>query len=249
MNDFEVIDKNKDSDGNIESFLIVWDGGEPELKDGSPENYLLFIEELYELIGGDGVVLSEEPFVAIRPTVHDKEYMLSVDDYTIRTYPKQSEDLLRGVKTFIDSGDLEDVMDVYRELISDKVRRKFVSHLLNTFSVDEKERVEMFSNGWLIDDMYVVNWDAEIYQHNDDSDKHYTVRSSDVVEVNTRHELTTVNTDTSFLDDIVVTINSEKHSLTDMEKEFLTKVKWLLHRKNYHGDIPFWITTDIESSK
>lgn len=251
MKEYTILDKNTDNDGNLESFLIVWEGGEPELKNGSAENRLLFIDELYEFIGGDkGVILSEEPFVAVQPSEQERTYLLTVNDTTLTSYPDTSQEILEGVKDVIDGNGLDRILSLHEELMQSQVRRGLVKSLVTTFPESEQERIDVYSNGWLIDDMYLVTWEAKIYQHNDD-EEHYEVGMSGVVGVDTRHELveTTIHESESIFDSVEITIDGVSYNLTSIESSFLTRVKWLLNREEYHNDVPFWLHADSVAKK
>lgn len=249
MKEYEILDKNTDKDGNLESFLIVWEDGEPELKNGSVVNELLFIDELYSFIGGEtGVILNQDPFVAVQPTEQERTYLVTVNDTTITSYPDTSSRLLEGVKEVIDGEGLDSILLLHEELMQSQVRRGFINSLLETFTLEEQERIDLYSNGWLIDGMYLVNWDAELYQYND-SEEHYEVGINGTVSVDTRHELVGVDTHESISDDVEIIVNDVSYNLTEKECKFLTKVKWLLGREEHHSDIPFWVNADKESQE
>jgi hypothetical protein len=120
-----------------------------------------------------------------------------------------------------------------------QVRQRLVNALRRTF--DDGGRIEIVSNGWLVDGFFVVDWNAKLYASNDDSDDGDYVREGGTAVkkdtsyefVRLRHKLTEVDVDD-------VRVGDDVFSLTEREKLFLAKVTWLLNRRHYHPDASFW---------
>lgn len=239
--DYDIIDKNYDKkSGELQSFLILNDG-QPELKNATPENYLLYIEGLYSFLNGDrAVVLSEKPSIVVAPTGDAYSYILSVDGETVETTPGQAEDVLDGVKQVVESGDWSKIQSVHKTVLDIQVRRKLINQLYFTFSNVEQQRIKRATNGWLIDGFYLVNWQANLYSKEGERQT-YDVRGGSTVEVDKTHELVKLDRGNyEFPDGHTATIGGNDYTLSERELLFLTKVKWVLGRTEYHGDIPFW---------
>lgn len=255
MKDFTVADKSYDKEsGELEQFLVFWTGGEPELKRASAENILLFDPEdelpfdngMYEFLNGhEALVLSEDPEVMLAPTGNEYAYILRVRGSTVETTPDQAEEVLEGVLETAKSGSVDRLLNLYSSIISEQVRQYIVNSLVKTF--DDSDRIEVASNGWLIDDYYLVDWNASLYTKDDDPDEGDYVRSGgSAVKKDTSYEFVQLRMarGTREQDPISITINGDTYKLTEREMLFLAKVKWMLNRRHYHPDMPFWMTAD-----
>lgn len=253
--DFTVADKsyNKET-GELEQFLVFWSGGEPELKRASAENVLLFDPEeelpfengMYEFLNGkEALLLSEDPEIIVAPTGNEYAYILRVRGNTVETTPDQAEAVLQGVLDAATDSNTDRIMSVYDDIMASSVRRRVINALYHTF--DETNRIEVASNGWLIDEFYLVDWTASIYTKEDDPDEGDYVRSGgQAVKKDDSYEFVhlRMHRNSRELEQIEVTISGDTYRLTEREMLFLAKVKWMLNRRHYHPDIPFWMTTD-----
>lgn len=248
-----IIDKsyNKES-GELQQFTIIADTGQPDLKKATAENILLYDPEdelpfedgMRSFLSGDeALVLSEsDPEVMVAPTTNEYCYILRVKGSTVETTPNQAERVLSGIKDAAIDREFKPLVDLYDHIMSTQVRRGVVNALLDTF--DEQDRIESNNNGWLIDDFYLVDWTASMYFKHDDPDEpdvkrggggvRETDRSYEFVQLNLRRDV----------DPIEVSIGGETFRLTEREMLFLAKVKWLLDRRHYHPDRPFWMYAD-----
>ena len=261
MKQYTVADKsyNKET-GELEQFLVFWSGGEPELKRASAENVLLFDPEdvlpfengMYEFLNGEqALILSEEPEVILAPTSNEYAYMLRVRGNVVETTPKQAERVLEGVIAVAKEGDASELLDLYNDIMNihdSQVRQHVMNALHETF--DNEERIEIMSNGWLIDDYYLVDLSASIYTKDDDPLEDDYVRSSGSVRKDDSYEFVqfSISRSARDMDRIEVEINGEQYRLSEREMLFLAKVKWLLSRRYYHPDKPFWMTADRHAS-
>jgi hypothetical protein len=252
MRDYEIIDKNRDSvTGELQSFLIIWEDGEPEMKNATPENYLLYIEELYEFINGNNaVVLKEEsPEIIVSPTGEEYSYFLSVDGHAVESMPAQSEDVLQGVMDVIQDEDYSRITRIHEKIVKTQVRHGLINSLYSTFSESERRRTEIVSNGWLIDGFYLVDWSAGLYTSNDESDEdNYERQGGGVVKTDKSYEMVMLSHRGDTLEKQCVAIGGEEYTLTERELFFLSKVKWILHRTEFHSDIPFWLHIDSKNN-
>lgn len=240
---YEILDKSYDREsGELLSFLLLTEGGEPELKKATPENTLLYIHGLYEFLNGnEGVVLSEDdPTIMIAPTGGEQSFLLNVGGNVVETTPANAKDVLEGVKQAVEHGKTSKIEDVHQEIVDSQVRRDVISPLIRTFDEDERKRIEEHSNGWLIDEFFLVTWEANLYARDDDADSDdYQRGGGGVVETDRSFELVQLR-GARDLDSVTVSIGGRSIELSEREMLFLTKVKWTLHRRKYHPDTPFW---------
>lgn len=252
MRDYEIVDENKDRNtGELQSFLLIWDDGEPEMKNATPENTLLFKHGLYEFLNGNNAVIlnDDDPEVIVAPTGMEYAYMLRVRGHTVETTPNQAEDVLQGVMDVVEHGDLSTILDVHREIVSTQARQTLINALYETFSPSDKQRIDRVANGWLIDGFYLVNWKGNLYTADDDPEEgDYERQGSSAVKTDKSYELVILKQRGDVPDPVTVTINGTKHELTEREMLFLAKVKWVLSRTTYHPDIPFWKYIDRKNN-
>lgn len=249
----DVIDRSYDKEtGELTQFTIIDENGEPDIKKANPADVLLYDPEdklpfddgMHGFLAGDeALVLSpEDPEVMVAPTNNEYCYILRVRGNTVETTPKDSEDVLAGVRDAAIDGDLTTLVQLYDEIMSTQVRRGVINALLETF--EESERIERNNTGWLIDDFYLVDWTASMYVKHDDPDEpDYQRGGGGVVETDRSYEFVQLSL-TRDVDPIEVSISGDTFRLTEREMLFLAKVKWLLNRRHYHPDEPFWMYAD-----
>jgi hypothetical protein len=249
------VSRNKET-GDITQFTIISSTGQPELKKATPENLLLYdpADELpFDdgmsgfLSGNEALVLQEDdPTIMVAPTSNDYCYILRVRDNTVETTPNQAERVLSGIRDAVIDGEVEPLIDLYDHIMSTQVRRDVVNALHQTF--DEAFRIAQTSNGWLVDDFYLVDWSASMYAKHDDPDEADKIRSGGgVTETDKSYEFVQLQLrrDT---EPVEVSIHGETYRLTEREMLFLAKIKWLLNRRHYHPDQPFWMFADKRAS-
>ena len=252
MKDFEIADKSYDQETEeLTQFLVFWPDGEPGLKIASPENKLLFDPQdqlpfengMYEFLNGqEALLLSEDPEVIVAPTNNEYAYILRVRGNTVETTPNQASDVLEGVLQVAEEESVDKILNVYDDIMSSQVRQHVINALLSTF--EEDERIESLMNGWLIDDFYLVDWAASLYTKDDDPDEgDYQREGGDVVKKDTSYEFVDLNLNRD-IEPVEVGINGQRYRLSEREMLFLAKVKWLLNRRHYHPDEPFWRYAD-----
>jgi hypothetical protein len=248
----KIIDRSHNREtGELQQFTIIDESGQPQLVKATPENVLLYDPEddlpfddgLHGFLSGEkAVVLSDEPEVIVGPTNNEYCYILRVRGSTVETTPNQAEDVLSGIKEAATEDNIQTLTSLYDDIRANQVRRPVVNALYSTFS--EQERINRTSRGWLVDEFYLVNWEASMYlRHNDPDEGDYkrgggsvqqTDRSYEFVQLNLRRDIEPVD----------VTIQGETYRLTEREMLFLAKVKWLLNRRKHHPDQPFWMYAD-----
>jgi hypothetical protein len=250
----EVLDISRDTQtGKITQFLILADDGQPETKLASPENLLLYDPEnelpfdggMRQFLEGDSALrLREEPKIVVGQAGDEYMYSLSVNDSVVETTPKQADKLLRGVYEAIASDKTGALETLHRKILKNQVRRDIVNILAQTF--EERHRITVTQEGWLVDDFYLVDWNASMYSKDDDPDEADYVRDSAARNEVTRDKSYEMVRLRYSLDvkSVNVEIDGRTQKLSEREMLFLAKIKWLLHRHHYHPDTPFWAFAD-----
>ena len=252
----EVLDISRDAEtGEMTQFTVLDQTGQPQLVKATAENILLYDPEdslpfddgLYGFLSGDkALVLSDDPEIIIAPTNNQYCYVLRVRGNTVETTPKQAEDVLKGVKEAVIDEDISRLDATFDEIMSNQVRRSVIGALLDTF--EDSDRIDITSRGWMIDDFYLVNWEANMYLRHNNPDTPDKMRSgSGVEETDRSYEFVQLRIGRE-IEPITIAINGDKYRLTEREMLFLAKVKWLLNRREYHPDKPFWIFNDRQGA-
>jgi hypothetical protein len=253
----EIIDISRDSEsGEVTQFTIIDSTGQPQLMNANPENMLLYDPEdelpfedgMYSLLNGErAFVLSEDdPLVMIAPTDNKYCYILRVRDRTVETVASQSERVLRGVRNAVIDNDVSALVSVHDDIVAKQVRRDIIDSLMQTF--DERDRLSKTERGWLVDDFYLVNWEASLYTlHNDPDEADYKRGSGGIKKTDTSYEFVQLSIE-SDVSPVEVVVNGSAVRLSEREMLFLSKIKWLLNRREQHPDLPFWMFSDRYSS-
>lgn len=242
----EVLDVSYDDDGEISQFLIFGDDGQPETKGGSAENLLLYDPEnelpfdggMSDFLSGNNALqLSDE--VTVAQSGDEYSYILKIGESRVETTPEQAESFLQGVYDAVADDDTSRLERLHQNILKNQVRRRIVNVLAQTY--DERHRISIVENGWLVDGFYLVDWNANMYTSNDDQDEgDYVREGTDAVKKDTSYEFVRLRHSLSQSDTQTVTIDGSEYRLSEREMLFLSKVKWLLHRRHYHPDTPFW---------
>lgn len=238
--------------GELQQFTVLDDDGQPQLVKATAENVLLYDPEnelpfdngMYNFLSGEeALVLSQsEPKVMVAPTSNEYCYIIRVGERTVETTPNQAENVLRAIKDATIERDISSLTSLYESIIKSQVRRDIINRLRVTF--DEHERISQVNRGWLVDDFYLVNWEASLYtKHNNPDEGDYKRGGGGVRKTDTSYEFIQGSV-TRDVKPVNVTIDGESVSLTEREMLFLTKVKWLLNRREQHPDMPFWKWAD-----
>jgi len=247
--DFEILDRNRDQDtGDLLSFLVV-ENGEPVPKKATAENILLYEHGLKEFLSGrHAVIVSDDnPEVIIAPTGNDMAYLLRVNGSTVETTPAQAAEVLEGLKDAVEANNsmeradaVDAIVSVYDTIISTQVRRWLVRALQTTFDDVERSRIEEHDRGWLIDGFYLVDWNANLYTVDDDPDEgDYEVGGGGARQVDKSYEFLRLTPQKS-PEPMEVKVNGNSYRVSEREMLFLSKVRFMLDRRYYHPDTPFW---------
>lgn len=254
----EVIDISRDAEtGEITQFTLIRDDGQPDLVKATPENLLLhdpadelpFEDGMYKFLDGEqALVLSkEDPLVMVAPTNNEYCYILRVRDRTVETTPGQAERVLWAIKDAVIERDISGLVSLHDDIVATQVRRRVVNELMSTF--EEADRLSKTERGWLVDEFYLVNWEASLYTRHNDPDQGDYLRggASGVRRTDTSYEFVQLSLRRD-ITPIEVTIGGNTVRLSEREMLFLSKVKWLLNRREQHPDMPFWKFVDQYST-
>ena len=244
MKSYEIVDKNYDkTTGELQSFLLIWDDGEPEIKSATPQNYLLYIDELYGFLDGDEALVFDDNGTRISVLRADSNtsYYLSIDNTTVIVDGRRAERLLTGIKAARERGVYSMLRAVHEQVLKTQVRQHIINLLYDTFEEDDRRRISISDTGWVIDEYYFLDWSASIYSKEDDIEEpDYTRVNNEAVKSDRSYQLVQLRHN-SDMDDVRVSINGESYELTEIEITFLSKARWLLDRHEYHPDVPFWM--------
>lgn len=250
MSNHDVADVSYDQDGNIEQFLLFIDG-EPDTRRGTTKNILLFDPEdelpfdggLHSFLNGENALkIGENPETIVAQSGDEYSYIISIDGDVIETVPKHAERFLKALRAALTENDTSKIIDLYQDIISDQVRRQIVNSIKHTFN--ESKRINVTANGWLIDEFYLVDWNAKMYTANNDPDEDDFVRDGDSVKKDKSYEFVRLRKSFGEVEEQNVVIDGSQYTLTEREILFLSKVTWLLDREHYHPDDPFWTFSD-----
>lgn len=248
-----IIDRSYNQDtGELQQFTVIDSSGQPQLVKATSENILLYDPEdelpfedgMYDFLHGDQalVLQQEDPIVMIAPTNNEYCYILRVRERTVETTPNQAKRVLEGVKDAALDGDVSGLIEVHDHIVSNQVRRDVINKLMTTFR--ETDRLTKIDRGWLVDDFYLVNWEASLYtKHNDPDEGDYMRGGGGVEKANTSYEFLQLRVSRD-ITPIEVEIGGQPVRLTEREMLFLAKIKYLLNRRKLHSDMPFWKWTD-----
>lgn len=247
MKDYTIADLSYNRDtGELEQFLIFWDGGEPDTRRATPENVLLFDPEdefpfeggLHDFLSGDKAIqVDDNPDVVVAQTGNEYSYIVAVDGDVIETTPGQAEKVLEAVYEAIADGNSSKLKGLHNEILSEQVRRSVIDALRPTF--DDSYRISVKDNGWLVDNFFLVDWNGKMYTANS-SKEGYKPSGNTAVERDTTHEFVRLRSNLRQKKTETVILDGNEVELTEREMLFLAKVTWLLNREHYHPNEPFW---------
>lgn len=246
-----VIDVNANGD-EVLSILIQEDGmPAPEMVDGKTENVLLYIHGMYDFVYGDeSAIVCTDPYICVEPTSRESTYRVTVADRSVESMPQQSDDILRGLKQAIEDNDLDLLLDTYEEIIDSQVRRDVINSLLGRLSNIPPERITVNEQGWLIDNYYLVDWTASVYTRENNDTENYRRGGGGVTAYDKSFEFVDLTLSGSESPDRAkVNVDGEMKVLGEREMVFLSKVRWLIKRHEYHKDKPFWLWQEKRRQK
>lgn len=118
---------------------------------------------------------------------------------------------------------------LYEDVISGRVRQDVIDSVVNTLSLDAGGRLDRTSNGYVVQDTYLVTWEAENYLADDVTT--YERDGGDVVETDDEPQALGVTFRTEPRH--VVEISGSEVILTEKEQRFLGTLEVLLQPEAY----------------
>lgn len=217
--------------GDLGNMFLVDIGGEIKHVKNSPANKLLYKHGLYEFLYTDNnkkKILSEDPFAAVKPIDREGEYKVWYEnkDIGVISRPSDERKVLNGVLESIENNDYSGIRKVYEEIFSRQVRRQVVSPLSIMYPRGEVVPAE---DGWIIRGMFKLTWEAEIYLVGKDLEEgDYRRRGGSVVKTDSPQEILTLSGDYEQIEPRTIEIGNSEYTLTELEREFISKVEFLL---------------------
>lgn len=147
----------------------------------TPKNHLLYNRDDFAINGKSlytilhtnpdkRIVISEEPYAAVSTSQFEESYRLWYDDpdgYMVKTPVSRATDVLQGIIDAFEENDCGRLNDIYYDVLDDQVRREKVNLLLDPeLSISASlpaDRIDVLPEGWLIDGMFLLTWDAEVF--------------------------------------------------------------------------------------
>jgi hypothetical protein len=252
-----IIDRSYNKETReLQQFTVIDDTGQPQLVKATPENVLLYDPEdelpfddgMYSFLHGEQalVLQQNDPTVMVAPTNNEYCYIIRVGDRTVETTPNQAERVLRAIKDAAIDRDVDGIVSLHDTIVSTQVRRDVINKLTQTF--DQEERITQTNRGWLVDEFYLVNWEASLYtKHNNPEEGDYKRGGGGVRKTDTSYEFVQLSLQRD-VTPVEVSVGGSTVQLTEREILFLAKVKWLLNRREHHSDMTFWKFADKYAS-
>lgn len=219
--------------------LLITIDGTTTYVNNTPKNKLLFDREqyavngksLYTLLHGSDdtrIVLDADPYVALAPTQHEDVYRLwygTPERNSVRTPVERVADVLNGIIDVVEDNDHDCLKGVYDHVINNQVRREVVGLFLD-YNKLPTDRIEVMAEGWVIDDMFLVTWDTDVYLWTDTwKEGSYDPRSSQQYEQ--PGEFVTIEPQGE-LDPRDVRVGTQTYRFGKLERLFIYRVNWML---------------------
>lgn len=137
------------------------------------ENFAINGKSLYTILHANPdkrIVISDEPYAAVSTSQFEESYRLwydNPDGYMVKTPVSRAKDVLQGIIDTFEDNDCSLLEDVYYDVLDNQVRREKVNLLLDpdlsSAASLPSDRIDILPEGWLIDGMFLLTWDAEVY--------------------------------------------------------------------------------------
>lgn len=225
--------------GELGNMFLVRVNGELKKKANTKKNRLLYKHGLYSLLTGSSgrTVLQKDPLIAIEPTTNDNVYAIwhGSDSQPVLTPPSKAEKVLQGVLDAIEKNNVSNIKEVHQYVIENQVRRDVVNKLINLFP----HSVIKTNEGWTVEGMFLVTWEASVYLVTSDlSEGSYTI-SGGVSKIEEKKQFLKL-TPQETPEESEITIEGETYELTELEKMFFARVQYLLEFKERVEDDAFY---------
>lgn len=203
-------------------FLVEYPDGAVEYEPATPRNQALFGEGLYGEIDGVSAYDAGGVPVELEADVASGTYTISVEGETVHVPSNRIDDAIEAVQSAFVGTEL---YELYRDITEGQVRRATVSRFEDRFPDD---RVEITESGWVVDETFLVTYEAENHLVGVDPVDPY----SNEVDESKQAVYLDLNPDG---ERTVRAPDGEAVTLDEIEQEFLTTVEALLYPENYFG--------------
>lgn len=204
------------------------------------ENVALIEHGLYEfLYEGEAYEFNYEGYlVETGASAPSSDYWIGVDGTRTRVPPERREEFLDALVEDLhqreDTGGYEevaghDLYDLFHELLEGEVRRDVVARFRERFPED---RVEIREDGWVVDDTFLVTWDAENYSLNEIET--YTISGGEAVAIDEEKEFVEMEFDIDVSGSKEVqTPDGDTERVSETELRFLAMVYAFVNAEEY----------------
>lgn len=208
-------------------YLVEYPDGSQVYEPATPTNQALFEDGLYEEVQGySGGYTRPGETVDVFIDVEQKDYRIESDGMCVDVPDEMVPDLFDAVS---DQLDADVVMDMYDEIVSGQVRRNVVSRFYDAFPSD---RVECISDGWVVDDTFLVDYEANNYLVENESV--YVREGGDMVEADESKQAVDLNFDVTEVREMR-SPDGDTVEVSEAEQTFLATVECLLFPNDYLG--------------
>lgn len=220
-------------DNDPDVFLVEYPDGEQCYEPATPTNVALFEDGLYGEIQGysawDTRIGSSTIRVELDADIEHRDYVLTVDGHDLPIPDDSVEDMFDCIRDNRGAARASCLYTLYQDIVADQVRR----HVIEQFEgLYPDERVEITPSGWVIDDTFVVNYEAENYLL--DNETVYIRQSGDMVEADERKQA--VELGFSITDSAeIANDDGDRVMVSEQEQRFLATVECLLFPSDYLG--------------
>jgi hypothetical protein len=208
-------------------YLVEYPDGEQVYEPATPTNIALFEDDLYVHVQGyTDLGHVDGAHVELDADIENRDYEVTVDGQSIPIPDDQVKQVIRAFQTGSPGSHL---LDLYDSILDGQVRRNTIEQFESRFPSD---RIQQTAKGWIVDDTYLVTYEAENYVTTVDTV--YERKSDDMVEVDGSKPGVdlTLNIDG---ETTVPTPDGETVTVDEKEQRFLATVECLLFPEDYLG--------------
>lgn len=161
----DIVEASPSSD-NPTTYLVQYPDGSLEQEPANEKNRLLFEEDvLGPIVDGGEVIFADNPAIdeiRFEADLEADSYSITVDEDTVIVPPGEIDRCLRAFREDYQADDNSgaELHGLYSDIINEQVRRSVVEEFLDRYPDD---RVRVTGNGWVVDDTFLVTYEAENY--------------------------------------------------------------------------------------
>lgn len=146
--------------GGANAYLCRFGEGDYRMVNRTPKYRLLLETDLLEQAEGGSTNTVDDQYVTFTADVDNDRYHLTVDGQRLNI-PTDYEDSV--LEAYAD-GDWEELVEIHEEIVANRVRVGLMDRFMPRFEEARDDgRLSKGEEGWIIDDTFIVNWEAENY--------------------------------------------------------------------------------------